>query len=379
MVHNGEVTDTGEMTEPTVDRAGEALLESPSTTTTMVHAGSRTETEWWRTAVVYEPTCTDLTECTTDTVEADVKLASRLGADAVLVRPEGGPDEVGEIAHTLLRRSRQLGIRVLVAARDFSFRSWLAAGADGVEVGDAFATNPDTLPGQVHADVAELTEDGIVVATAPTRRRDELADQLQESWPHHLRDARLARAAWSAPALREIIADAYTQRDRVGSAAAWTLHDPRREAAPDNLAATDARFRAAAVLMLALPGAVYVRQGEEVGIAGGAATDEVVARVAEQRGSSGSTYETFRQALRLRRERSLGRGALGVVTGLAVAPEGRALALLNRHVLVIVNTGADDLALPEGTDVVHTSQGLTPIAGAGLAVPPDTTVWIDMS
>lgn len=380
MRHNGEMAETGGMTDPTAlaDAAHEPLLTSPSTTTTMVHAGSRTEVEWWRTAVVYELTCTDLGTCTEETAETDVRLASRLGADAVLVRPAGTPEEIGPLATTFLRRAEQLGVRVLVSARDFTFRAWLAAGAHGVEMGDAFATQP-ALPGRVQASVAELTDDGIVVATAASRDPADLAGQLQEAWPHHLRDARLARAPWSAPTLREIIADAYTQRDPVGSAAAWTLHDPRRDGVPDALATTPARFRAAALLMLALPGAVYLRQGEEVGLPAGAPTEDVARLVAEQRGSSGSTYETFRQALRLRRERALGRGALGVVTGLAVAPEGRSVALLNRHVLVIVNTGADDLSLPEGADVIHASTGLTPVAGGGVALPPDTTVWVALN
>lgn len=379
MGHNGEMAETGRTTDPTAQAGAsqEPLLTSPSSTTTMVHAGSRTAVEWWRTAVVYELTSTDLGGGTEETAETDIRLASRLGADAVLLRPDGTPGEIGPLATAFLRRAEQLGVRVLVSARDFTFRAWLAAGAHGVEVGDAFATQP-ALPGRVQASVAELVDDGIVVATAASRDPAQLAGQLQEAWPHHLRDARLARAPWSAPALREIVTDAYTQRDPVGSAAAWTLHDPRRDGAPDALATTPARFRAASLLMLALPGAVYLRQGEEVGLPAGARTGEVARLVSDQRGSASSTYEVFRRALRLRRERALGRGTLGVVTGLAVAPEGRSVALLNRQVLVLVNTGADDLVLPDGTDVVHTSTGLTPVAGAGPAVPPDTTVWIDV-
>jgi alpha-glucosidase len=72
----------------------------------------------------------------------------------------------------------------------------------------------------------------------------------------------LVKAAWSAPALRAAIDDTHAFTD--GSRAPWVLgnHDVVR---PVTRWGPDAA-RAAALLLLALPGSAYVYQGEELGL-----------------------------------------------------------------------------------------------------------------
>jgi len=177
------------------------------------------------------------------------------------------------------------------------------------------------------------------------------------------------------------------------------------------------RARAATALMLALPGSAYVYQGEELGLpeavdlpddarqdptwtrSGGERYGRDGCRVplpweAEapgfgfsasghawlpqpadwrmlardvQRGEAGSTLTMYTLALALRRGRELGTGELQWQQSGA----GEVLALRNRSVLVIANTGRVAHPLPEGTVLLASS------ALAGRLLPPDTTVWLE--
>jgi alpha-glucosidase len=175
------------------------------------------------------------------------------------------------------------------------------------------------------------------------------------------------------------------------------------------------RARAATLLMLALPGSAYLYQGEELGLAediwlpDSARQDprwrrtnhevrgrdgcrvpppweaeapsygfgpgpaswlpqpEIWASYAldRQRGVTGSTYEMYRTALRLRREHSLGSGALAWVE---LGPD--VVAFRNGAVVVVANLSDSTVDLPPGLEVVHTSGTVS-----GRTVPTDTTVW----
>ena len=70
-----------------------------------------------------------------------------------------------------------------------------------------------------------------------------------------------------------------------------------------------------------------------------------------QRGVAGSTYETYRAALRLRRESDLGSGGMEWLHGLG----DDVIAFVNRDVLVVANLGADAVALPGGAEVLLAS------------------------
>ncbi|MFE9255270.1 glycoside hydrolase family 13 protein [Streptomyces sp. NPDC006879] len=84
----------------------------------------------------------------------------------------------------------------------------------------------------------------------------------------------LLGAAWDASAFRTVITDALRDIAGTGSSVTWVLnnHDQVRtvtrygESDPKGSGLGAARARAAALLMLALPGAAYVYQGEELGL-----------------------------------------------------------------------------------------------------------------
>ena len=177
------------------------------------------------------------------------------------------------------------------------------------------------------------------------------------------------------------------------------------------------RARAATLLMLGLPGSAYLYQGEELGLpdhtalpdelrqdpaffrTGGAergrdgcrvplpwAADEAgfgfsptgvtwlpqpaswaAYALDAQRGVAGSTYETYRGALALRRAEHLGTG--GLTWDDAFGDE--VIAFENRDVLVVANLGADPVELPAGLTVLASSGDLPDAT----TLPGDTTVW----
>jgi alpha-glucosidase len=195
-----------------------------------------------------------------------------------------------------------------------------------------------------------------------------------------------------------------------------------------------ARARAGALVMLALPGSAYVYQGQELGLpevldlpadarqdpvffrTNGVAVGRDGCRVPipwagtspsygfgpgtkswlpqpaswaqlsleAQRAVAGSTYETFRAALAVRRtegafgdgelawdEHGLGRDVLSFVRP---ARDGAAA------VRCVVNMGHSDVSLPPGiygSEVLVSSTGLPLATGAdGLVLPVDTAVWL---
>ncbi|WP_189045997.1 glycoside hydrolase family 13 protein [Micromonospora sonchi] len=178
------------------------------------------------------------------------------------------------------------------------------------------------------------------------------------------------------------------------------------------------RARAATLLMLALPGSAYLYQGEELGLPehttlpdearqdptwersghtqrgrdgcrvpipweadapsyGFGPTDAswlpqppIWAEYAldRQRGTPGSTYEMYRTALHLRRERGLGRGTLEWL-----ASGDEVLAFRNGNLVVLTNFGAAAVPPPAGK-LLHSSG---PLDESG-HVPTDTTVWVEV-
>ena len=214
---------------------------------------------------------------------------------------------------------------------------------------------------------------------------------------------------------------------RHASRLALTADNPQGEGiGPDSPGKPDpvvglSRARAATALMLALPGSSYLYQGEELGLpeameipdefrqdptwfrtggkrygrdgcrvpipweadapaygfnetgASWLPQPEEWARFARsaQEGDDASTLSLYRELLRIRREKDLGRGTL---TWLDSGDE--AVAFRRGDITVVVNVGdapLDLLALTEGADPAFLVQSE---AFEGTALPPDTAVWL---
>jgi alpha-glucosidase len=263
---------------------------------------------------------------------------------------------------------------------------------------------------------------------------------------HQTFNFRFLDAGWQPGPLRAAIDESLEAFGAVGAPSTWVLsnHDVIRHAsrfggdygratASDGIGpgATQpdadlglARARAATLFMLALPGASYLFQGEELGLpehstlAAEFRQDPTFARTAgarvgrdgcriplpwqaglgtangfnetgaawlpqperyrelaydQQLGVAGSTLELYRAALALRRERRLGSGDFG---WLADYCGENALGFENRGVWVLHNFGSDPIALPVGRELLIASGELPLIAGGARSLGPNQTVWL---
>ncbi|MFC5287848.1 glycoside hydrolase family 13 protein [Actinokineospora guangxiensis] len=340
---------------------------------------------------------------------------------------------------------------------DDVLRFWFDRGVDGfrIDVADGLVKDPD-LPdvhGRAQIPLPFSDMDGVHEVY---RRWRGIADSyaeprvfVGEMWlPDPERFARYLRAdelhsafnfdflscAWDAEKLRGCIDATLSAHAPVGAPATWVLsnHDvtrhvtrygrdntsfgfeDRQHGAPSDRGLGVRRARAAAMLAMALPGGLYVYQGEELGLpdvedlpdevrqdpvfarTGGADIGRDGCRVplpwsgdappygfndtgaapwlpqpgdwgpltaAAQDGDPASMLEFYRAALRLRRD-LLGDGALTWVD----QPPG-VLAFTRENLVCVVNLSAESVALPDGEVLMASG----PLDGA---LPPDTTVWV---
>ena len=250
-------------------------------------------------------------------------------------------------------------------------------------------------------------------------------------------------SAWDAQTLRSSIDHDLAAMAPVGASCTWVLsnHDVVRHASrlglrqdqprPHGIGPHDPqpdaalglrRARAATMLMLALPGAAYLYQGEELGLPDHTTLPAEVRQdpafirthgeeigrdgcrvpipwepdapaygfspsgaswlpqpptwreyaASAQAGVPGSTLELYRAALRLRREQRLGHGALAWVD---LGPD--VVAFHNGQVLVVVNLGTADLRVEQPVDVVLRSDCGTELSGGDVdrVLPTDTAMW----
>lgn len=267
---------------------------------------------------------------------------------------------------------------------------------------------------------------------------ERLSLYLRRDEYHQVFDFDFLMAPWDAAAMRSSIATALEAAGSVGSVPTWVLsnHDVVRHATryglPRDLDAREwlldgdralldpdlglRRGRAATLLMLALPGSVYLYQGEELGLpevhdldmavlddpvwersghrlkgrdgcrvpipwtVGGPSfgfgedgswlpqpADWGSLSVAAQEGVATSTLEMYREALSIRRERLAGDERLEWVD------QGSGTIAFRRggRTVVMVNLGIESVPLLPG-EVLLASGDLE--AGA---LPPDTAVWLD--
>ncbi len=111
----------------------------------------------------------------------------------------------------------------------------------------------------------------IAVAEAWTRTLDRTARYVRPGELHQAFNFKFLNAAWDAAELRELISLSLETMLAVDAPTTWTLsnHDVIRHAsryAEGDPARGLRRARAAALLMLALPGSAYLYQGEELGL-----------------------------------------------------------------------------------------------------------------
>jgi alpha-glucosidase len=291
--------------------------------------------------------------------------------------------------------------------------------------------------------IADEYGDRAYVAEVFVSSAERLARYLRPDELHTAFDFRFLKAGWDAAGLRAAIDDNLGALASVGAAATWVLsnHDQTRHVTrfgravtgavdpviegppptgPTDLALGRRRARAALLLVLALPGCVYLYQGEELGLEEvDDLPDELLQdpawlrsgrtirgrdgcrvplpwwgpeppfgfgppgsvpwlpqpahwrdmTVEAQTGDPGSFLGLYRAALRLRREHLGFRG-----NGMAWLPAPDAVLRFDRPggLEAIVNLGSTPIELPAGRPILLASDALSDAT----LLPPDTSVWL---
>ena len=402
-----------------------------TTTTTLVHRPYDGPEEWWRHALVYEIPSPALGAAELDRTTPIIEHALYLGMDALLIRPSllevsseidsirRFIDAAGEQGlRTIVRISGALGpitgpyakqtnsfITGLEGAGDDLLRrseAYLRAGAAGIDLGTIVppqVTNEIRLDrlsaycAMLHGQLAEYVEEGIIGADVTADYPDSLRHHLQDDWVHHLRDDCLTLTRWDAESLTSHLTRSLDEHDRFGATPTWRFlpphilsehldpgdgqrwysvgHDERRR-----------RGLALQAMMLALPGSLYLRQGDEIALSDSdkppaplELADMVIEHTQGQASQFGSPAATVRHAAHVRLEYNLACAPLAFVTGLEWCP-AEALAFLVRGVLVVVNTSDAPIVLPPEAKVLLSSQPLRQDQGR-LLIPPTTATWLE--
>ncbi|WP_295697483.1 glycoside hydrolase family 13 protein [Lapillicoccus sp.] len=291
--------------------------------------------------------------------------------------------------------------------------------------------------------------DRILCAEAWVEPPVRAARYVRETEMHQAFNFDFLDARWDGPRLRTAITDSLAATGSVGAPTTWVLsnHDVVRHASrfgleqdhrrPNGIGAKDRqpdrlvglrRARAATALMLALPGAAYLYQGEELGLpdstdmpdafrqdpafhrTGGGELGRDGCRVPmpwakdapafgfgstggtwlpqppiygdyavdQQEGVAGSTLELYRTLLAIRRQHRLGAGTFTWLEDYAGHPAYDEVVGFvttggdGARVGVVSNLGAEPVALPTGGRVLVASGDLTTEG----RLPTDTTAWV---
>lgn len=363
-----------------------------SVTTRLIHRNIHGWTEWWHSAVVYVNGPPLLgadasLEAIADKV-AGLRLTSRLGVQAVRIGCPPLPSEAGQDVRDavadLLARAHRTGLRVILRIDPMSPRDeaaaahWLARGADGLDLGPVSAADPVSHARyrELHALLAEhaRADDPILSTrlTAPAQSR--AGEMLHEDWLHHLVDTELTHLA-DAGQIIDAVTESFRVRDTLGSPGAWLVSDVRE-------AGSARAARARALLTLALPGAVYLREGIASGMAATTSPEPDPQRRArlstalrDEDPTAGSTLAMFRAALRLRADHRLGNAPLAWVVEIDGVASPDVVAFLSGEVLVVANLGAHEVPLLTGPQVLLSSAPLGRRRDGTPLLPPGETAW----
>ena len=282
--------------------------------------------EWWRQAVVYQVCPRGDANGAGVNGESDLRdvisripYLARLGVDAIWLSPFD-PSALADFDEMAFRL-HAYGIKVIVDAA-----------ADHTSNQHPWFTEAVAAP-----------------TGSSATNRSVFRDELGRAFTFDLLEA-----SWDAGEFLRVITDNLTDAQQYGASTSWVLASH---------GATSRRARAAALLMLALPGSAYLYQGEELGPHELA---DIPAELEAQEHDPDSTLNLYRQALGWRRK-------LQAADHLEWMPGTSAQVLHFGRPggwRSVTNLGPRAVPLPQGTVVVASA----PLQ-AGL-LPPDATAWI---
>ncbi|MDO5048911.1 MAG: hypothetical protein Q4D87_03400 [Actinomycetaceae bacterium] len=369
--------------------SAERVKAAPYVRTELIHRRTNGPTPWWHTGVVAEiPGVVD--EVGAKMLADVMPLIKDLGFHAVVFRPALIDfRESGHLLELIIDAAHDADLKALVrlagadvipgdpGERSYPFfgveqsmantivrtRAALKAGADGIDLGKISESSRDPLAEKhaqnftklvlfLMAELAEFSMDHILAAGARTDLVANYHRHLEEEWLHHLRDDRLHKVPFDAAALREVITTTITERDRIGSPAAWKAMLPRLVETPDTQnvhkgswedGATTKRRASMRIILAGLPGAVYL----PFGFSGGHVDFEgVAARLSNPvTDSERARVRHTKLALKLREKHDLGNGTFAWVSGLDWQRDGVAV-FMSGGIMCVLNTSPHDINVP---------------------------------
>jgi alpha-glucosidase len=289
----------------------------------------------------------------------------------------------------------------------------------------------------------EYPGERILCAEANVDPVERIADWVREDAMHQAFNFHYLNCQWGAAPIRKVITDSLASFDSVGAPTTWVLsnHDKVRHTTrmamnnkigrhgdgigPDDVQPDTklglTRGRASTLMMLALPGGVYLYQGEELGLPdnttmapqfrqdptfyrtngerigrdgcrvplpwtenndsfGFSVTGQAwlpqpldwaeYSREAQEKNAD-STLNLYKKALLLRKERNLGGGSFAWMPGYS---DGDVVAFVNGKTLVLMNMGTETATIPT-FPVLLSSEGF---AGDNGYLEADHAVWMEL-
>lgn len=400
-----------------------SVFSSPGRVLTkLLHARSLGPFEWWHHAVVCDFVgSTGVAEA--ENIRSLVFDVARCGFRAVVLRPSGelfveGCVVLRDLIGSLHRQGVKVVVRIPLDGAQLAGQASLArhdvtvervrfaalAGADGVDldvVDPPFGLcdsrgelNVAALFHSISLELTELNPQAIVVSQSRCQDVLRLRHYLREHSFAHVRDAFLLYASWSGDDIRARVSSMLAERDASGQVNVWqwsllshrVLSEEPADAPPADsdgwaLEVSGDRARAMALVVLSLPGAVYV----PFSLLGG----RVVRSAGMWRRLWGADKDSvaeaalLRSALRLREENALGSGSFAWVDNLPWAGPDVCVFVVS-GVMVVLNTSNAHVEVPDvhrcvlfsGDVSPSSSSGVLGSGGAGaFVVPPDSCAW----
>jgi alpha-glucosidase len=316
-----------------------------------------------------------------------------------------------------------------------TLRFWLERGVDGfrIDAAHGMCKRPDAVRGSAYDDprfdadevhdvhrmiraALDHYPDRVAIGALAVRTDDRFARYVRPDELHLAVDTRLAAVRFDAEEVRATVEDTLSAVAAVGAAATWALsdHDVSRPVSRYGGGAVGlARARAMALVQLALPGAVYLYNGDELGLPDVDLPDDArrdavwrhtehsrdgcrvpqpweadlpacgfttgrpwlpvpdsyaPLSAAAQLEDTGSTLSLYRRALELRRMHP---GFTGSALEWFGAPAGcLAFRRAGTTLVCALNTSTDAVPLPPGDPLLISG----PLDGGLL--PPDTAAWL---
>ncbi|MDO5673051.1 MAG: hypothetical protein Q4G30_09400 [Actinomycetaceae bacterium] len=399
----------------------------PLTSTRLLRKKYPDAASWWVSAVIYE--YHDLLDRQAlGELQENWAYAHRLGADAVLFRPSyldfDSPSDLNALKDAI-KRAKDLGLRTVIRLRgatqpqfgprpepprqgqglegdaDQVLRRGLTAidsGADLLDLGmflEYSATNPypdfeqyTKLLRDLEAGAVMRQRETPLAMAASHAYPGSMKWHLEEDWAHLLRDDRLVTTPFASDEISTRLTASCKEHENHGQASGWMVSPPynRRPYRDEGLVETwawnpsAARTLAMTYMAAALPGALFLRQGDELGIeeSDRDACLEMATQISELITTTHrSAFESFTHLLALRKEAQIGIKAFSLVEAPAVAPQ--VLTLLSGSIFVAMNTGNQPFTLPEEYVPIHSSRPNTSNQVlTSRVIDPETTLWCEV-